>query len=73
MPLIPDHDISIRSHEEFARFKSLRMREFAHTCVYDVSLLERVGFDIELPTIIRSIGWGKLYDEPCSGLSILTL
>jgi hypothetical protein len=32
-----------------------------------------VGLDIELPTVIRSIGWGKLYDEPRSGSRILTL
>jgi hypothetical protein len=44
------------------------VREFAHTHVYDVSLLEHVGLDIELPTVIRSIGWGKLYDEPRSAL-----
>jgi hypothetical protein len=38
-----------------------------------VSLLEHVGLDIELPTVIRSIGWGKLYDEPRLGSRILTL
>jgi hypothetical protein len=38
-----------------------------------VSLLEHVGLDIELPTIIQSIGWGKFYDEPRSGSHILTL
>jgi hypothetical protein len=64
MPPIDDDDISIRNHEELARFESLRVREFAHTHVYDVSLLELVGLDIELPTVIRSIGWGKLYNEP---------
>jgi hypothetical protein len=32
-----------------------------------------VGLDIELPTVIRSIGWRKLYDEPHSGSHILTL
>jgi hypothetical protein len=47
MPLIDDDThISIRKHEELARFESLHVREFAHTCVYDVSLLERVGLDI---------------------------
>jgi hypothetical protein len=64
MPPIDDDDISIRNHEELARFESLRVQEFAHTHVYDVSLLELVGLDIELPTVIRSIGWGKLYNEP---------
>jgi hypothetical protein len=34
------------------------------TRVYDVNLLERVSLDEELPTILRIIGWGKLYDEP---------
>jgi hypothetical protein len=52
MPPIDDDDISIHNHEELARFKSLRMREFAHTHVYDVSLLEHVGLDIKLPTVI---------------------
>jgi hypothetical protein len=32
-----------------------------------------MDLDIELPTIIQSIGWGKLYDGPHSGLRILTL
>jgi hypothetical protein len=68
-----DNDTSIHSDEELAKFESLHMREFAHTRVYNVSLLERVGLDIEVPTVIRSIGWGKLYDEPRSGSRILTL
>jgi hypothetical protein len=38
-----------------------------------VNLPERVGLDEELPTIIRSIGWRKLYDEPRLGLCLLTL
>jgi hypothetical protein len=64
MPLIEDDDdISLHSHEELARFESLRVWEFADTRVYDVSLLERMGLDIELP-IVQGIGWGKLYDEP---------
>jgi hypothetical protein len=36
-------------------------------------LLERVGLDEELPTILSTIGWGKLYDEPRQGLRLLTL
>jgi hypothetical protein len=36
-------------------------------------LLERVGLDKELPTILSTIGWGKLYDEPRQGLRLLTL
>jgi hypothetical protein len=38
-----------------------------------VDLLERVGLDEELPTILQNIGWGKLYDEPCLGSCLLTL
>jgi hypothetical protein len=38
-----------------------------------VNLLERVGLDKELPTILRIIGWGKLYDEPHLGSRLLTL
>jgi hypothetical protein len=38
-----------------------------------VNLLERVGLDEELPTILRTIGWGKLYDEPRLGSHLLTL
>jgi hypothetical protein len=51
MPPIDD-DIPIHSDKELARFESLRMQEFAFTRVYDVSLLEHVGLDIELPTVI---------------------
>jgi hypothetical protein len=47
--------------------------KFAHTHIYDVNLLERVGLDEELPTILRTIGWGKLYDEPRQGSRLLTL
>jgi hypothetical protein len=53
MPLIDDNDdIPIHSHKELARFEFLRVREFVHTHVYDVSLLEHVGLDIEVPAII---------------------
>jgi hypothetical protein len=45
------------------KYKSLCHREFAHTRVYNVNLLERVGLDEELPTILWTVGWGKLYDE----------
>jgi hypothetical protein len=37
------------------------------------STIERVGLDEELPTILRTIGWGKLYDEPRQGSRLLTL
>jgi hypothetical protein len=36
-------------------------------------MLERVGLDEELPTILRTISSGKLYDEPRHGLHLLTL
>jgi hypothetical protein len=38
-----------------------------------VNLLERVGLDEELPIILRTINWGKLYDEPRLGSHLLTL
>jgi hypothetical protein len=53
-------EISFRSSEEMQKYESLRHREFAHTHVYDVNILERVGLDEELHTILRAIGWGKL-------------
>jgi hypothetical protein len=52
-------DISIHTTEEMEKYESLRRREFTHTRVYDVNLLERVGLDEELPTIIWTIGWGN--------------
>jgi hypothetical protein len=52
---------------------SLRHRECAHTHVYDLNLLERVGLNEELPTILWTIGWEKLYDEHCLGSRHLTL
>jgi hypothetical protein len=66
-------DISICTTEEMNKYESLQHREFAHTHVYDVNLLERVGLDKELPTILRTIGWEKLYDEPHLGSHLLTL
>jgi hypothetical protein len=38
-----------------------------------MNLLERVGLDEELSIILRTIGWGKLYDELCLGSRLLTL
>jgi hypothetical protein len=55
------------------KYQSLRHQVFAHTRVYDVNLLERVGLDEELRTILQTIDWGKLYDEPRLGLHLLTL
>jgi hypothetical protein len=45
-------DISIRTIEEMEKYESLRHREFSHTHVYDVNLLDIVGLDEELPTIL---------------------
>jgi hypothetical protein len=56
-----DDDISIHSTEEMEKYKSLRHREFGHTRVYDVNLHERVRMDEELPLILQTIGWEKLY------------
>jgi hypothetical protein len=54
-----DDDISIYTTEEMEKYESLYRREFVHTHIYDVNLLERVGLDKKLPTILRTIGWGK--------------
>jgi hypothetical protein len=66
-------DISICTTEEMEKYESLRHREFTHTHIYHVNLLERVGLDEDLPTILWTIGWGKLYDEPRLDLRLLTL
>jgi hypothetical protein len=50
------NNISIHTTEEMEKYDSLRHQEFAHTRAYDVNLLERVGLDEELPTIIQTIG-----------------
>jgi hypothetical protein len=65
-------DISIRTTKEMEKYESLHHWEFAHTYIYDVNLLERVGLDKELPTILWTIGWRKLYDELRLGLRLLT-
>jgi hypothetical protein len=62
LPMATDGvDISIHSTEEMEKYEFLHQQEFGHTHVYDVNLLERVGMDEELPLILRTIGWGKLY------------
>jgi hypothetical protein len=66
-------DVSIHTIEEIEKYESLQHREFAHTHVYDVNLLERVGLDEEIPTILSTIGWRKLYHEPRLGSRLLTL
>jgi hypothetical protein len=45
-------DISIRTTKEMEKYESFRCREFAHIRIYNVNLLERVGLDEGLPTII---------------------
>jgi hypothetical protein len=54
-------DIFICSTEEMEKYESLCQWEFGHAHVYNVNLLERVGMDEELPLILWTIGWGKLY------------
>jgi hypothetical protein len=66
-------DIPIRTTEEMEKYESLHRREFAHTRIYDVNVLERVGLDEELPTILQTTGWGKLYYKPRQGSCPLTL
>jgi hypothetical protein len=74
VPEATDGDnISICTTEEMEKYESLRYREFAHTRIYDVNLLERVGLDKDLPTILQTISWGKLYDKPRLGSRLLTL
>jgi hypothetical protein len=65
-------NISIRRTEEMEKYESLCQREFGHTRVYDVNFLERVEMDEELPLILRTIGWGKRYDEPRGGRDQMT-
>jgi hypothetical protein len=60
IPMATDgDDISIRTTKEMEKYESLHDREFSHTRVYIVNLLERVGLDEEIPTILWTIGWGK--------------
>jgi hypothetical protein len=61
VPMATDgDDISIHSTMEMEKNESLYQREFGHTHVYNVNMLEGVGMDEELPTILRAIGWEKL-------------
>jgi hypothetical protein len=66
-------DISIFTHEELVRFKSICCWEYVHTRIYDLSLLERVGMDLELPTVFHMVRWEKLFEAPCSGSRHLAL
>jgi hypothetical protein len=42
-------DISIHTTEEMEKYESLQFWEFAHTRVYNVNLLERVGLERSFP------------------------
>jgi hypothetical protein len=66
-------NISICTTEEMEKYEPFRHQEFAHTRVYDLNLLESVGLDEELPTILWTVGWGTLYDEPRLVSRLLTL
>jgi hypothetical protein len=48
-------DIPIYTTVEMEKYESLHYLEFVHTRIYNVSLLERVGLDKELPTILRTM------------------
>jgi hypothetical protein len=54
---VDDDDISIYTPEELERLESFRVREFVHTCVYDVNLLKKGEMVIDLPTLFRALGW----------------
>jgi hypothetical protein len=53
---IDGDDIFICTTEEMEKYESLRHQEFAHTRAYNVNLLERIGLDKGLPTILRTVG-----------------
>jgi hypothetical protein len=62
VPMATDgDDISICSTEEMEKYESLCQQEFGRTLVYNVNLLQRIGMDKDLPFILPTIGWGKLY------------
>jgi hypothetical protein len=62
VPMATDGDnIPIHTITEMEKYESLCHQVFSHTRIYDVDLLERVGLDEELPTILQTIDWGKLY------------
>jgi hypothetical protein len=56
VPAATDGDnISIHTIAEMEKYEFLHRREFAHTRVYDVNLLDRVGLDEELLIILWTI------------------
>jgi hypothetical protein len=52
-----DDGISIYTSEVLERLESLRVQEFVHTHVYDVSLLKKGEMDVHLPTLFCVVGW----------------
>ena len=68
-----DNDIALNSADDWERFESLRRREFVHTRVYEMGLLEKVGMDTELRDVFHSIGWENLFEAPQPGSRFLTL
>jgi hypothetical protein len=54
--IMDDDEISIYTLEELERMESLLVREFAHTCVYDVNRLKKGEMDVDLPTLFHVVG-----------------
>jgi hypothetical protein len=57
--IMDGNDISIYTPKELDRLESLWVREFIHTCVYDVDLLKKGEMDANLPTLF----WLEFCDE----------
>jgi hypothetical protein len=55
--IVDDDDISIYMLEQLKRLESLWVWEFVHTHVYDVNLLKKGEMDVDLPTLLRAVGW----------------
>jgi hypothetical protein len=54
--IMDDDDISIYTPEELERLESLQVREFVHTRVYDVNLLNKGEMDVDLLTLFHTVG-----------------
>jgi hypothetical protein len=64
VPMVTDgDDISIHSTAEMEKYESLRQREFGHTRVYNVNLLEGVEWMKSFPS-----SFGLLFGENSRGL-----
>jgi hypothetical protein len=55
--IMDDDDISIYTPKELGRLESLRVQEFVHTRVYNVKLLKKGEMDVDLPTLLHTVGW----------------